>query len=71
MSLKCLRKNKNNKRAKQMQIEYEILETLAAKRWKILQDLRAVEAAIRKNSQEFYVGEDGLVEINMLEHSNG
>ena len=66
---KCLRKNKNNKKSSrqmdEIEVEYEIVKMLAEKRWKLQQALAEVEAAIAKNSHNFVVGDDGLVEVGL------
>ncbi|WP_173495852.1 MULTISPECIES: hypothetical protein [unclassified Aliiroseovarius] len=66
---KCLRKNKNNKKGMvqmdEIEVEYEIVKMLAEKRWKLQQQLAEVEAAIAKNSHNFVVGDDGLLEVGL------
>lgn len=66
---KCLRKNKNNKNGMgqmdEIEVEYEIVKMLAEKRWKLQQQLAEVEAAIAKNSRNFVVGDDGLLEVGL------
>lgn len=49
----------------ELEVEYEILEMLAAKRWELHEQLALVEAAITENSRNFVVGDDGLVEVGL------
>jgi hypothetical protein len=49
----------------QMELEHELLETLAEKRWILLRQLKAVDQGIAQISHYFYVGDDGLVEIGI------
>ena len=46
-------------------MEYEIITMLAEKRWKLQQQIDQVDAAIAKNSHNFVVGADGLVEVGL------
>ena len=66
---KCLRKDNNNKKGirqmDEIEVEYEIVKMLAEKRWKLQQKLSEVDAAIAKNSHNFVVGEDGLLEVGL------
>ena len=49
----------------EIEVEYEIVKMLAEKRWKLQQQLAEVEAAIAKNSRNFVVGDDGLLEVGL------
>lgn len=66
---KFIRKNKHNKKGigqmDDLEVEYEIVKLLAEKRWKLQQQLAEVESAIAKNSRNFIVGDDGLIEIGL------
>jgi hypothetical protein len=48
-----------------VEVEFEIVKMLAEKRWKLQQQLAEVEAAIAKNSYNFVVGDDGLLEVGL------
>lgn len=49
----------------EIEVEYEIVKMLAEKRWKLQQQLAEVDAAIAKNSHNFVVGDDGLLEVGL------
>lgn len=49
----------------EIEVEYEIVTMLAEKRWKLQQQIDQVDAAIAKNSHNFVVGADGLVEVGL------
>lgn len=48
-----------------LEVEYEIVKLLAEKRWNLRQQLAEVESAIVKNSHNFIVGDDGLIEVGL------
>ena len=48
-----------------MEVEYEIVTMLAERRWKLLQQIAEVEAALAKNCKHFVIGDDGLVELGL------
>lgn len=49
-----------------LNVEYEIIEMLAEKRWKLIHQLKEVEAMLKHNSGRYFVGEDGLVEESLI-----
>jgi hypothetical protein len=63
MSLKINIKERT--KMEEMEIEYEILTMLAEKRWIIITQLADIDTAIAKNSDKFYIDEDGLVELGI------
>jgi hypothetical protein len=50
-----------------MEQEHRILTDLAEQRWILVRQIQEVDAAIAKNSHYFYVGEDGLLDVNVME----
>ena len=49
----------------EIEVEHEIIKMLAEKRWKLQQDLAEVDAQLAKHSHNFYVGDDGLIEVGL------
>ena len=48
-----------------MEIEYEIVTMLAEQRWKLQQQLAAIDDQLKRHSHNFYVADDGLVEVGL------
>ena len=49
----------------EMEIEYEIVTMLAEQRWKLQQQLTAIDDQLKKHSHNFYIADDGLVEVGL------
>ena len=49
----------------EVEFEHEQLMQLATERMRLKMRLGLVEQEIRNHSKHFYVGEDGLVEVNL------
>ena len=58
-------KNKQNNAISNIEIEYEIVTLLAEQRWKLQQQLAAIDDQLKKYSHNFYVADDGLVEVGL------
>ena len=57
--------NKQNNAISNIEIEYEIVTLLAEQRWKLRQQLAAIDDQLKKHSHNFYVADDGLVEVGL------
>ena len=57
--------NGRNKYMSEMEIEYEIVTMLAEQRWKLQQQLTAIDDQLKKHSHNFYVADDRLVEVGL------
>jgi len=58
-------KNKQNNAISNIEIEYEIVTLLAEQRWKLQQQLAAIDDQLKKHSHHFYVADEGLVEVGL------
>ena len=56
---------RRNKYMNEMEIEYEIVTMLAEQRWKLQQQLAAIDDQLKKHSHNFYVADDGLIEVRL------
>jgi hypothetical protein len=49
----------------EVELEAEELSRLSAERFRLMVRLDLIEAEIRSHSKHFYVGADGLLEVNL------
>ena len=56
---------KRNEQMSDMEIEYQIVTMLAEQRWKLQQQLLEIDEQLQQHSHNFYVSDDGLVEVGL------